>query len=464
MMSSKLTRELCRQFVEEQLFSPRLSATEAQPIDSIGAIGLELETFPFVKAARHRFGVAPVRLYDPSLPMVELLVNAAAGYGGHGILQANDPSMSSKANMVDKIVFEDGDVIQFEPGGQIEISTAPYHSLTDLHAHLQARKGLLNEITTNHQIHFAQFGTQPWFTVEEIGNQLRKPRYRALEEYFDHIGPYGKQMMLQTGSLHINTDLGSDLSTRVKRIVAANLLVPIVTAIFAHSPIVAGTITGHKAHRSFLWQHLDESRTGLLSLDRIMAEMDIETVIETYLEKIMQAPVLYIRSLDNRVFPKDITMTHWMKHGVEGVWPTIADFENHVSLLFPEVRLKGYLEIRSVDAPPPGWEMAPVMFYAGLLYTDAFLDKTLDLLLPQAGRIHELFGKAVYGLETDEIFDLAKQVIHLAMEGFVRLPVSFKDEAQQQLLVKFYEQFTSRRRTFADEQLESFISAHSFLS
>lgn len=463
-MSSKLTLEQCRQFVEEHLFSPASGLTSGMATDTIGAIGMELETFPFIKSAKHRFGVAPVKLYDPSLPLVELLVHAAAPYGGRGVSKGSDKTISSSSSAVDKIVFDNGDLIQFEPGGQIEISTAPCHSLSDLHAHLYARKELLNDLTKQHHIHFAQVGTNPWFTVQEIGNQLDRPRYRVLEQYFDGISPYGKQMMLQTGSLHINLDLGDNLSTRVKRIVAANLIVPFVTALFAHSPIVGGIVTGHKAHRSFIWQHLDESRTGILPLDDVSASLSLEALASAYLEMALKAPVMYIRTLDNRMFPREVTMAHWMEHGVEGVWPSMSDFENHVSLLFPEVRLKGYLEIRSVDAPPPGWEMAPVMFYTGLLYTDAYLDKTLELLLPYASRMNELFAGAVYGLERDELYLLAKQLIHLALDGFVRLPVTFKEGANQHLLVRFYEEFTSRRRTFADEQLETFISAHSFLS
>ena len=307
----------------------------------------------------------------------------------------------------------------------------------------------------HHQVHFAQFGTNPWFAVGEIGNQLSKPRYRALEDYFDRLGPYGKQMMLQTGSLHINMDLGASRTTAIKRIVAANLLVPFVTAIFAHSPIIGGNNTGHKAYRSFLWQHLDVARTGILPIWNRAHPLDFNALLDAYLDLALSAPVIYIPTLDNRVFSKEVTMEYWMANGVEGLWPGLPDFENHVSLLFPEVRLKGYLEIRSVDAPPKGWEMVPVCFYCGVLYSDSHLDQVLELLLPLASRIPALFETATFGFDSEELFILSRQLVLLALDGFDQLPGSFKNESHQQQFISFYEQFTSQRRTFADGCLDT---------
>jgi glutamate--cysteine ligase len=454
-MQHKLTREHCRQFLEEHLFTPKALRSSEVEADAIGSVGLELETFPFFKDSKHRFGVAPIPLFGREFPLADFLSQVAVGHGGKVIRYTSDPSIATTSSSTDKIVFPDGDLLQFEPGGQIEISTAPCNTIAELQAHLDVRKAMLGELTTHHQVHFGQFGTNPWFTVGEIGNQLSKPRYRALEDYFDRLGPYGKQMMLQTGSLHINLDLGTSRTKAIKRIVAANLLVPFVTAIFAHSPFIAGNNTGHKAYRSFLWQHLDVARTGILPISHRAQPLDFNALLDAYLDLALSAPVIYIPALDNRVFSKEVTMEYWMANGVEGVWPGGPDFENHVSLLFPEVRLKGYLEIRSVDAPPKGWEMVPVCFYCGLLYSDSHLDQVLEILLPLAPRIQALFEAATFGFDSEELFILSRQLVRLALDGFDQLPGSFKNESHQQQFISFYEQFTSQRRTFADGFLDT---------
>jgi glutamate--cysteine ligase len=120
-------------------------------------------------------------------------------------------------------------------------------------------------------------------------------------------------------------------------------------------------------------------------------------------------------------------------------------------LLFPEVRIKGYLELRSIDAPPVEWQMIPVLFYAGLLYNAPHLEKTLELLSPLAPDINSFFSLAVKGLESDEVNSYSKELMQLAIEGLSCLPndLIHKDYIQQ--LIDFYTKFTLQRRSFADE-------------
>lgn len=426
-------------------------------MDIPGAIGVELELFPYIKWTQHPLGAAPAKLFDPPHSVVEHLLQASTDKGGRAVSKDSDKTEPLQVSLVDKIQFDNADVIQFEPGGQVELCTAPCTSIHAIQLRLQSMKELLGSTTSAQPIRYLQMGTNPWFTVHEIGNQLNRPRYRALEQYFGNIGDYGKQMMLQTASLHINVELGRDPSTRVKRVVAANLLAPFATALFAHSSVVGGAITHHKAHRSFIWQHADNTRTGILQLGNIVGDLEFQSLVDIYTQFALQAPVLYIPSLQNRVFPREITLDYWLTHGVEGGFPLMSDIENHLSMLFPEVRLKGYIEIRTVDAPPLGWELVPVMFYAALLYSEEFLERTIDLLLPLAPRIRELQAMAVFGLESNEIYTLARGLLLLAIDGLTHLPEPFAPIAQQRLLARFYEEFTSRRKTFADDMPSELI-------
>jgi len=257
-------------------------------------------------------------------------------------------------------------------------------------------------------------------------------------------------MMLQTGSLHINLDLGHDEIIRVKRILAANLLVPFVSAAFCNSASIGGVASKYKSHRSFLWQNLDKKRTGILFLDKMNDSFDQGDLMDEYLEFALNAPLIYISKLGTRALPQDLTMQYWLNNSIDGIHPGISDFENHCSLLFPEVRLKGYLEMRSVDAPPPGYEMVPVIFYTGLLYNDETLDKVLDLLIPQAPTISARFEEAITGLTSDDLFDTSKKLINLAIDGYSALHPDFRGDTYLDRLIDFFEEFTLHRKSFAD--------------
>lgn len=122
----------------------------------------------------------------------------------------------------------------------------------------------------------------------------------------------------------------------------------------------------------------------------------------------MKAPILHIRALGDRVFPVDFTFDSWLKNPIAGLSPSWDDLENHLSLLYPEVRIKGFLEIRTADALPREWQLVPAFFYTGLLYSDDSLEKVLELLLPfrkkstHFGRNHPLDLNPMRSLEYPE--------------------------------------------------------------
>ncbi|MDZ4748332.1 MAG: glutamate-cysteine ligase family protein [Saprospiraceae bacterium] len=450
MPEPKLTLDICRSYIENLLFEPGDVSTQNSIHGTVGSVGVELEVFPYRSDVLSDAGVSPVALYEGEDALIHKLIAASEPYGGVAKYWYPAPHQKSYVPQIDKIEFANGDRFLFEPGGQVEISTAPCQSMDALQEHLESRQHILKRITQLSNIHFAQTGTNPWFGEDQIGNQLHKPRYKALEQYFDTIGPYGRQMMQLTCSLHINFDLGPDETTRIKRIVAANLLVPFVTALFANSPRIAGKTSGHKAYRSYIWQHLDRARTGILPGLSDPDMLSKEDLIGMYLALALKAPLIYIDALGDQALPRDYTMEYWLDHPIQGLWPDRSHFETHVSLLFPEVRLKGYLELRSIDAPPVEWQMVPVCFYAGLLYSDQHLDKMLELLLPLAAHIDELFEASTFGLVLDEVFVTSKKLMVLAIDGFSGLPDSFKGDGHVLLLKKFYEIFTAHRKTFAD--------------
>ncbi|MCX6214758.1 glutamate-cysteine ligase family protein [Spirosoma sp.] len=445
-----LTREICRNYIEAHLLDPAIS-NDGKANDGVGYIGLELESFPYIIDPQK--GVQPAQLYGSKESLVNALIHVSEQHGG--LVQYLDQTGMDERHepLVGAIHFPDGSTFQFEPGGQIEIATAPCNCIEQLNDQLTGMQQILGRVTQNNQFQFAQYGTNPWFTADKIGLQMNKTRYRAMARYFDEIGAFGRMMMVQTSSLHVNVDSGSDWSTRSKRYVAANLLAPFATALFSNSPITAGKVTGHKSYRSFIWQQLDTTRTGVFPIEKRSSTFDKEAIIDAYLDFALKAPVIFIEDFGDEPFPLHVTMEYWINHSIKGLSPVLAHFMNHLTLLFPEVRLKGYLELRSVDAPPPEWQMTPALFYGGLLYSDQYLDKVLDLLLPFASQIPLFMKKATYGLESDDLFHISKKLVQLAIDGFSTLPESFKRVNDLQQLIAFSQRFPLRRQTFADELL-----------
>ena len=457
MSAHRLSREMCRSFVAQQLFAPaRTSITNVFP----GAVGIELETIPYRPNPHDDSRGELVQLFGGDASLTDVLLAVAAPYGcvaQHWIPGASLPGYSPQ---IESIAFPDDSRFLFEPGGQVEISTAPQTSIEALRQQLADRQAILDAVTQHSNIRFAQIGFVPWWKADELTNQLHKPRYRALEAYLNRIGPYGKRMMLQTCSLHVNLDAGVTPEIRARRIIAANLLVPFATALFAHSAISDGRVNGHKSYRSFIWQHLDATRTGILPLERLSDNFSEAELIDLYLDFLLKAPVVYIPESGEKPPPPHMTFEYWMQQPLDGLLPDITHLANHATLLFPELRLKGYLEIRTVDTPPRQWQLIPLLFYTGLLYNDAHLDEAINMLLPFKKDIKALHSAAMWGLESETIFSIGKKLMRLAIDGFSGLPETFTDEYHRQQLSLFFERFTARRKTFADEQLEAFQKEH----
>ena len=456
MTTPRLTREICRQFIEEQLFKPRSTAEGGTLSGTIGSVGVELEAFPYRRSINDETGAIPAPLFGNENSVMQALVSASAQCGGipkYWYPRVQDTGFSSK---IESIGFPNGDRFSFEPGGQVEICTSPCSSIGRLNDRIAGMQELLNLVTQQSDIHFAQFGTNTLQGSDMVTNQLISPRYVAMENYFDTIGPYGQQMMLQTCSMHVNLDLGASSAVHAKRIVAANLLAPFATAIFANSSVTAGRKNGHRSYRSYLWQQLDTSRTGILPLHRLAGNFSEAALIDTYVDFALTAPLIYISELGAQVLPSHITFGYWIEHLVSGLSPTLPHFADHLSLLFPEVRLKSYIEIRSVDVPPRQWQLIPVIFFTGLLYNEEQLDAVLQLLLPLVSQLDDLYIQSTFGLKSDDIFSTSLELVRLAIDGFSGLPVTFKEERHLKDFVSFFENFTSRRKTFADEQLDVF--------
>ena len=443
MEKDKLNPNRVRKYIESALFGIAKHNNERDKYN----IGVELEVFPLINNSKNK--IESVNLYKGKNALFIPLKKVSEKYGG--TVTSKNPKVDKHKNAleIDTIQFPNQSSLFFEPGGQVEISTKPCQSLKGLENQLQFIQNILKEVSSETGISFIQSGINN-VNINQLTNQLQKPRYIALEEYLNAIGPFGRQMMLKTCSMHINMEMGMDKTTKLKRIIATNLLVPFTTAIFANSPSVDNNLKPLKAYRSHIWQNLDATRTGILPLTKALKSMSLDDLIDAYYNFVINAPLIYIQDFGRKVFSKKITLGYWMSHQIKGIWPNESHLRNHLSLLFPEVRIKGYLEIRSIDSPPLKWQMIPLCFYSGLLYSPSHLDKVINLLKPLYINYNKIHKQACYGLESEEIYQVSKQLMKIAIEGFSTLPNHFKNEKYTNDLQLFNAQYLDKRKTFAD--------------
>ena len=317
--------------------------------------------------------------------------------------------------------------LTFEPGGQLEFSSKPYPCLSDALRHLVHAQDTLDSWFKKDGIATVQFGINPWHSLADLGLQMPKHRYLAMDEYYERVSPYGRRMMRQTCTTQVNLDFGTDTPTMVKRYLASQLLSPYATATFANSPRVDGNLVDVPGFRSRVWRHTDPTHTGVIGIDEIAEDMTRDRCIETYLEAVLDATVVFIERDRHYLPAAGFRFRDWMEHGYEGHYPSLSDYKTHLSLMFTEVRPRGFIELRSIDCQSRVWQTVPAFYYCGLLYSDEAVDRVLDLLLPMRGRTNELLGAAERGLADPDLAGPAKKLMAIACDGFSSLPSCFRE-------------------------------------
>lgn len=456
-----VTLDSCRQYVDENIFKLRPADYHKKYPNWPGAVGLEVEMLPVV----FRDGQARpslVALQGESNSLASCLRSLAAR---RGWTVETSPGEDGHGPLLMRVLTEQGDALTFEPGGQLEFSSHPYPCLVDATTRLEEIQKDLLEALASCKVELLQFGSNPWYSAAEVGLQMPKPRYRAMDRYFSEIGPWGEVMMRLTCSIQVCLDFGANEESMARRYLLAQLMSPFATAMFANSPFIAGRPSGVRSVRSKAWRHLDPSRSGVAQgLDRILRRPTKRSCTDYYTEFMFGAGVVFIESRGFQVLTKPTTFGQWVEHGIDGLYPTLQDLETHLSLLFPEVRPRGFLEMRSVDCLPQFWQTVPAAFYVGLLYDDLNIDTCHRLLNRYCGNIPALLEKSPEGLADDEIFSVSLKLLDAAIDGFSRMPSCFRSEISMARLIQYREHYTSRRRTPSDDWLDAVVSNEGVLS
>ncbi|MBD8878105.1 glutamate--cysteine ligase [Roseibium polysiphoniae] len=316
-----------------------------------------------------------------------------------------------------------GGAISIEPGGQFELSGAPLETLHETCRETNVHLAHVRQVAEPLGVGFLGTGMAPTWRREDVP-VMPKSRYEIMTRYMPKVGKYGLDMMYRTTTIQVNLDFASE-ADMAKKMRVGLALQPIATAIFANSPFTDGKPNGYKSFRAEVWNDLDQDRTGNLPF-----AFEDGFGFESYVEWALDVPMYFIKRGATYYDATDTTFRAFMNGSYEGkvpdARPTIGDWNNHLSTLFPDVRLKKYIEMRGADGGPWRRICALPAFWVGLLYDDGILDQAWQLVRDwteeERGALRA--GVPRTALQTPfrngQVLDVAKDVLALSKEGLRR--------------------------------------------
>ncbi len=325
-------------------------------------LGTEHEKVPF-----YTDGLAPVP-YEGPRGIRKLLEGMEGLLGWEPIMEGDHP-----IGLAD---VTGGGAISLEPGGQFELSGAPVSTLHETQTETVAHLMQVNEVARPMGMRFLTLGMSPLWTRAQTP-VMPKSRYRIMANYMPKVGSKGLDMMFRTTTVQVNLDFASE-ADMVKKLRVSVALQPLASALFANSPFTDGKPNGFLSYRSEIWRDTDNARAGMLPF-----AFEAGMGFERYVDYALDVPMYFIKRGDSYL---DVTGSSFRdllagRHpALPGEKAVISDWANHLSTIFPEVRLKRYLEMRGADAGPLPFLTALSAFWVGLLYDDGALDAAWDVV------------------------------------------------------------------------------------
>jgi glutamate--cysteine ligase len=309
--------------------------------------------------------------------------------------------------------------ITLEPGGQIELSGEPCESIHCTYGEFNQHIRELLEVAEPLDIVFLGLGMQPVSRVEEI-EWVPKKRYRIMGPYMLKVGTLGQRMMKQTATVQANIDFLDEKDAMAKFRTGMGLA-PVLVAMFANSPICDGQLNGYRSFREHIWTATDRSRCGLLKF-----AFAPDTSFAHYVEYALDVPMYFIIRHHDYIDMTGITFRQYLQFGHNGERATMEDWADHLTTLFPETRIKRYIEIRSVDSQPPELMPALSALIKGVFYDRDCLMAAWDLVKGWSWdeRMETYLDSHQNALAARfrryTLLDLARELLQIGWEGLRR--------------------------------------------
>lgn len=402
-------------------------------------IGTEHEKFPFLKST-----LQPVPYFGES--SIKSMLEGLQSYGwapifeGGNIIALSDPN--GLAN------------ISLEPGGQFELSGAPLMSVVETHAELQTHFAQVRKVGDKLGIGFLGLGASPVWSREETP-VMPKGRYGIMAPYMDKVGTMGRDMMFRTCTVQVNLDFASE-ADMVKKLRVSLALQPVASALFSNSPFLEGKPNSYQSFRSHVWTDTDNQRSGMLPF-----AFEQGMSFERYAEYALDVPMYFVMRNGQYINTAGESFRKFLDGKlpqVPGEKPIMKDWADHLTTIFPEVRLKKYLEMRGADAGSLEHLSALPAFWVGLLYDQQALDAAWAVVKDWSAEERQYLRNNVpkYGIQTiirgRSITQIAKNLLAIARAG---LNARGLDEAKY---LDYLDQIVSSGKTASDRLLENYKS------
>lgn len=314
---------------------------------------------------------------------------------------------------------KDGANISLEPGGQLELSGAPLENIhqtcDEVNEHLAQVKGIADAVGVG----FIGLGAAPEWHHEDMP-LMPKGRYKLMNDYMEKVGTMGRVMMRRTCTVQVNLDFGSE-ADMVQKMRVAIALQPVATALFANSPFFEGKPNGHKSWRSRVWRSLDEARTGMVPF-----VFEEGFGFERWVEYALDVPMYFVYRDGRYIDALGQSFRDFLKGelpALPGEKPTLSDWADHLTTLFPEARVKKFIEMRGADGGPWRRLCALPAFWVGLTYDQGALDAAWDLVKGWDAETRDALRLAasVDGLQARaggvDMHELAREVLAISEAG-----------------------------------------------
>jgi glutamate--cysteine ligase len=310
--------------------------------------------------------------------------------------------------------------VTLEPGGQLELSGSPFRTLAEVEREIDAHLAAVRAWSAPRGIKWLALGYRPEGSTGDAP-WMPKLRYGAMRESLGPRGRLAPDMMLMTSTVQANLDF-SDEEDLARKVRAATRVSPIVTALFANSPLRGGKDSGLLDFRYQVWRETDPARCGLLE---VMLRPDFGT--RAYVEWALDVPLLFVRFEGRYLDGQGQTFRQWMRSGsIAGLAlrPTLSHFTDHLTTLFPEVRVKRVIELRGADVVPRPYLLALPALWMGLLYDPGASEAAAALtgrwtfaeLLEFQAQVAQK-ALAARGPDGRTALELARELVELARQG-----------------------------------------------
>ena len=316
-------------------------------------------------------------------------------------------------------LVKDGANISLEPGGQLELSGAPLETIhqtcDEVNEHLREVQTIADKIGAG----FIGLGAAPHWTHDDMP-LMPKGRYKLMDGYMQKVGELGTSMMRRTCTVQVNLDFASE-ADMVQKLRVALALQPVATALFSNSPFTEGKLNGHKSWRSRIWRDLDPDRTGMLPF-----VFEEGFGFEAWVQYALDVPMYFVYRDGKYIDALGMSFRDFLKGklpALPGEKPLISDWADHLTTLFPEARIKKFIEMRGADGGPWRRLCALPAFWVGLMYDQTALDAAWDLVKDWSAETRDglRVAASIDGLAAEthglKMTELAREAVSIAESG-----------------------------------------------